>query len=108
MINSETSELQRYNPSNNKWSNLKPMPYGLGHIGASCVPFAGGILIMGGRGNSDAAVHPNRMMFYDPVRETQVPSCSVLHQFTSSGSSIEKGGHAYELSDLYFGSPTSS
>ena len=64
------------------------------------MPFAGGILIMGGRGNSDAAVHPNRMMFYDPVRETQVPSCSVLHQFTSSGSSIEKGGHARGFSGL--------
>jgi hypothetical protein len=54
------------------------MPWGLGHIGASCVPFAGGILIMGGRGNNNVGWHPNRMMFYDPVRKIQTGVSSLM------------------------------
>jgi hypothetical protein len=71
------------------------------------VPFAGGILIMGGRANDNKGWHPNRMMFYDPVRKTQtgVSSsmfvCSVVHFTLSSENDfrqgrpiIEKCGHA--------------
>jgi N-acetylneuraminic acid mutarotase len=66
----------RYNPATNKWTNLKPMPWGLGHIGAACVPYANGILVAGGRANDNKGYHPNRLMFYDPVSQIFAHLCA--------------------------------
>ena len=57
-----------YDPAANRWKMLKSMPFGLGHIAPSVVPHQHGILVVGGTANNRA--HPNKVMFYDTLRNT--------------------------------------